>query len=107
MESCSFQFLRKTGKSNANSAGFDKAAEMADIVVGKQFGILLFVGVAHDNSFTEIIDMVGAAILIKNQTPVDERVCSMIQVADNIMGVHPGVGQVVVFAEFNVFHTTI
>lgn len=106
MESCSFQFLRKTGKSDADSSRFDKAAEVADIVVGQKLCILLFVSVTHDNSFAEIIDMVGAAVLIKDQTPVDERVCSMIQVADDIMGIHPGVGQVVIFAEFTVFYAT-
>ena len=62
-------------------------AEMPDIVVGIVHDNLVALRICHKGSIAKVADVVGTALLVKQQIPIDKGVAVVVKIADDIVRV--------------------
>lgn len=89
------QPVGEVGGGDALGAGPDVPAEMADIVVGELDLHFAGAGVPNEGGLAVVPHVIGPPLLVEDNIPVQKAVHARAEVAQHIVGVHLGVGQLV------------
>ena len=91
-EGSSFQGTVFQRTLDADGAGANELAEVAEIIIGTLIDQLVVLGICDDRGRAVVSHVVGSAVFVQHHIPVDPADCPVVQITDDIVGV--------AFAEF-------